>query len=150
MRVQPAQLWLNMVHATINCKDFCLKALLSDMLDAFMWDLAKPIGVSASMVSVYVPDHLCEKLEPPFKVKTRTRFNLSPQCKKDLFSTSCSDPATHSVTGISPGQSYSSAFLPRAKPPPGLQMSPNSSVPLPLGHLGGTPRQFKALSLAPL
>ena len=53
-------LWFSKyVSSNKNC---CLEALLSDILYVVMWHLAKPIGVATSMVSIYVPDHLCENI----------------------------------------------------------------------------------------
>ena len=85
-----------------------LKALLSQVANPSVVHLAETVGITPCMVCIHTPPHLgqtshfwllCVQL-------------LHTQCCDELIIiytikiTSCWEPASHSVTGISPGQLY--------------------------------------------
>ena len=85
-----------------------LKALLGQVLDPGVVDLAKPVWVTSCVVCIHAPLYLPHQSSALFGISQTYVKLLHTLCCNIIITiiTSCWEPASHSVTGISPGQSY--------------------------------------------
>ena len=85
-----------------------LKALLGQVLDPGVVDLAKPVWVTSCVVCIHAPLSLPHQSSALFGISQTYVKLLHTLCCNIIITiiTSCWEPASHSVTGISPGHSY--------------------------------------------